>query len=1167
MPTGRSTFCDGLSRRDFFHAGSLAYLGLGLTDLLSLKALGAVNPQKDVNCILLFLSKRMQAARLLLLVFGLAAICSPQTTAGLAGTISDPTGAVVPGGRASVVNQETGARREATTNEKGLYQFTLLPPGNYSVTVQKEGFKTLTQDRIRLEVNQAARIDLVLQVGTVSETVEVHATTPLLQSSTSSLGYVIEIKSVSDLPLNGRNFAALAVLGPGVVGVGYSASGTVGSGARPDDMRPGTELFSNGNREQSNNFMLDGVDNNFRRNGLITLRPSVEAIREFKIQTNLFAAEQGRNPGATINVVTKSGTNQWHGSAYEFLRNDRLDARDFFNEKRPGVEKPPFRHNQFGASLGGPIARDQAFFFTNYEGSRRRRGTTTVSNTVPTEAMRRGDFSGVRDIFDPFTVRPQAGNASGFARTAFVNRQIPASRFDSVAGRLIQAYPLPDRPGLQSNHSTNPKQVQDWDQGDARVDWNFSSDTTLFGRVSRQDTLTQPPSTFGLRNVPGLDQPLSLGNDNTFAGHSNLVAYHAVAAGTHVFSPSLILDARMGFGRFNLHHLKVGASQGARLGEKLGIRNANQGPVSDGVPIFAPANYTGIGGPASLPTIRLENTFNPVVNFTHTRGGHSFRWGLNLIRRQIIDFQTNRGDGRFNFDRQFTSDPNNAGATGDTMASLLLGTASGMEQDFLLVWAGLRTLELSPYLQDDWKITSRLTLNLGLRYEYSPPPVEVADRWANFNVLTGKMLIAGVNAGRTVGVEPDRNNLAPRFGFAYRLRQTTVVRGGYGIFYNTQGNGAAVFRLHRHLPFGPINVEDINQFSANPRRVQDGLRPIPVIDLRTLAENPAGSFNAIPANYKTGYAQQFNLTVEQEIRRFQAVVKAGFVGNLARQVDSTFNINQPEPGPAPPAQRRPLRFVAPQVVNATFADTTGISNYHSLQVSAEKRFTASLGFISAYTWSHSIDNVPLQQGGGSDGPVPQDARFRFLDRGASAFDIQHRFTVGANYALPFGKGRRFRPGAAWANKAFADWQVSLGLTAQSGLSFTPTLANSVSNAGASRPDRLSSGNLAQRDPARYLDTSFNVAGAAWATPRQFTFGNGGRNILRGPGRTNLDFSVFKHFPINEKLRLMLRGEFFNLFNHPQFDLPNASIGSPNAGRILATVGTPRDIQFSLRLSF
>jgi hypothetical protein len=1087
-----------------------------------------------------------------------------QTSAGIRGSVLDSSGALIPGASVLVTNLETGAKRETVSNENGSYQIPLLQPGPYSIMARKQGFKQLARD-VRLELNQVADIDFNMETGAVSETVEVQASAPLLEPSTSSVGQVIETKAVSDLPLNGRNFAQLAILGPGVTGVGYAASGTIGSGTRPDDMRPGTELFSNGNREQSNNFMLDGVDNNFRRNGLITLRPSVEAVREFKIQTNLFQAEQGRNPGATINVITKSGSNAFHGSVYEFFRNSQLDAKNFF--AKPGAPKAQYQQNQFGGSLGGPIRRDKLFFFADYEGYRKRQGTFASVNTVPTPAMRNGDFSAVRPIYNPFSVHPAAGTTSGYARDPFSGNRIPQSMFDSVTSRLIQAYPLPDTAALANNQVTNPVLGQSWDQGDIRVDYNLGANTTLFGRFSQQDTLTLPPATFGQRTIPGLSVPVGLGNSTTYAGTNDLVAHHAVIAGTHVFSPTLILDARFGYGRFHLNALKDGASPGANLGEKLGVKNANQGPFSYGLPIFAPSSYSGVGGPAALPTLRLENTFNPNVTMTKVSGAHTIKFGTSIVRRQIIDFQTNQGDGLFNFDPTFTSNPNSTGTTGDSMASFLLGTASGISQDFLLVWPGIRTMEIGSVLQDDWKVAAQLTLNLGLRYEYTPPPVEVHNQWANINLATGKLLLAGVNTDRQVGVQNDGNNWAPRFGFAYQARPHTVIRGGFGIFYNTQGNGSALFRLHRQLPFGPSYSATVDQFSASPARVQDGLPPIPRIDTQTLINNPSGNFNIVPPNYKTGYAEQGNFGIEQEIPGWELVLKAAYVFNLGRQVDSNFNINTPDPGPGSPASRRPLRNILPNVVNATYGDTTGISNYHSLQVSAERRFRNGLGWLGSYTYSHSIDNVPLQQGGGADGPIPQDIRYRFLDRGTSGFDIKHRTSQSVIYDLPFGKGRHFGVSNSFANAILGGWQVNGILTVQTGLPFTPTLATSVSNAGGSRPDRLTSGAVANPTIAHWFDTSFNTSGAAWATPRQYTYGNAGRNILRGPGRTNLDFSAFKLIPITERCQLQFRGEFFNIFNHPQFDLPNTTIGSTGAGVISSTVGSPRDIQLSLRLTF
>jgi hypothetical protein len=1088
-----------------------------------------------------------------------------QTSAGVNGMILDSSGAAMPDTQVTVTNLETGAKREATTNESGGYQFTLLQPGRYSIAARRQGFKQVTRDGIQLEVNQVARVDFSLEPGAVSETIEVRAAAPMLESNTSSVGQVIEQKAVSDLPLNGRNFAQLAILGPGVVGVGYGASGTIGSGTRPDDMRPGTELFSNGNREQSNNFMLDGVDNNFRRNGLITLRPSVEAVREFKIQTNLFQAEQGRNPGATINVVTKSGSNTFHGSVYEFFRNTQLDAKNFF--AKAGAPKAQYQQNQFGASLGGPIRRDKLFFFADYEGFRKRQGTFASVNTVPTVAMRDGDFSGVRPIYDPFTVRAAAGTASGYTRDPFPGSVIPKNRMDTVTSRLIQAYPLPYNSDLVNNQITNPVLGQIWDQGDFRVDYNIDNQNTFFARYSQQNTLTLPPSTFGLRSVPGLPNPVGLGNSTTYTGTSDLVAHHIVAAGTHVFSPTFILDARFGFGRFNLHGLKDGAEPGANLGEKLGVKNSNQGPFSWGFPIFSPASYTGIGGAAAMPTIRLENTFNPNVNFTKIKGSHTIKFGTNIVRRQIIDFQLNQGDGLFSFSPAFTTDPNNAGKTGDSMASFLLGTSSGVSQDFLLVWPGIRAIEIGSFLQDDWKVSARLTLNLGIRYEYTPPPVEVNNQWATLDLKAGKLLLAGVNSDRRVGVTNDGNNWAPRFGFAYQLRSHTVVRGGFGIFYNTQGNGSALFRLHRQLPFGPNYSATVDQFSASPTRVQDGLPPIPPVDTASVIANPSGNFNVVPPGYKTGYAQQGNLGIEQEIPQWTMVLKVAYVTNFARQVDSNFNINTPDPGPGTPQSRRPLRNILPNVVNATYGDTSGKANYHSLQVTAERRFTKGLSWLGSYTYSHSIDNVPTQQGGGQEGPVPQDIRYRFLDRGSSSFDIRHRTTQSFIYDLPFGKDRHFAIANPLANALFGGWQVNGILTVQGGLPFTPVLATTLSNSGSSRPDRIGSGELSNPTIARWFDTSFGTPGAAWANPAQYTYGNGGRNILRGPGRTNIDGSIFKVAQLSERCRLQFRAEFFNVLNHPQFDLPNGTIGSAAAGTISSTVGSPRDIQFSLRLSF
>ncbi|MBI3684208.1 MAG: carboxypeptidase regulatory-like domain-containing protein, partial [Acidobacteria bacterium] len=479
---------------------------------------------------------RLYSQFTLLSLFALgAAMLFGQATSQLTGIVTDNTGAVVAGAEVTVTNANTGNERKATSNDSGIYTVPFLTPDRYTITVSRPGFRLVKREGIRLEVNQTARVDFQLELGAVTETVNVTAAAPLIDSDTSAIGQVIERKAIEDLPLNGRNFVQLAILGPGVVGVGFGARGTIMSGTRPDDLRPGSELFANGNREGSNNFLMDGVDNNERLTLAIVLRPSVEAVREFKIQTNLFAAEQGRNAGAAVNVITKSGTNEWHGSAYEYLRNNALDARNYFAT----TAAPALRQNQFGASFGGRIVRNRLFFFSNYEGYRRRQERTFV-NTVPTLEMRNGNFTNIRDVFDPATTRAQAGTASGFVRDPFPARIIPSNRWDAVTRKLITAYPAPISAALVANQITNPKERQMWDQGDVRVDWNWNDRNTVFGRFSRQDTTTTRPSTFAPVSITGISTPVSLGNEDTFAGDSNLKAYNSVLSWIRTFTPAFL---------------------------------------------------------------------------------------------------------------------------------------------------------------------------------------------------------------------------------------------------------------------------------------------------------------------------------------------------------------------------------------------------------------------------------------------------------------------------------------------------------------------------------------------------------------------------------------------------------------------------------------------------
>jgi hypothetical protein len=1077
------------------------------------------------------------------------------TTADLVGTIRDASGSIVPGVTVTVTNEATGVTRTAVTAESGTYVFTALPPGMYRLTAELTGFRKVERTGVELQVNQRALIDVELAVGLVTESIKIEGGPPLLESQSSVLGTVIQERQVQELPLNGRNFVQLATLAPGVSGAGTGMRGTIMSGTRPDDLRPGTELFVNGNRENSNNYLYDGIDNNTRLTLVIVMRPNVEAIQEFKVQTNLYSAEQGRNPGGQINVVTKSGGNSFQGAVYGFLRNDKFDANNFF-ANRAGQDKPPFRQHQFGGAVGGPILRNRTFFFTDYDGFRQDLGRVFVT-TVPTEKMRRGDFTEVGTIYDPLTTVAQPGGT--FTRQPFPGNVIPQDRWDPVTAKLMNAYPLPTSTALANNLVTTPTRTQDWNQFDVRIDHAQSTHDSFLGRYSRSQTATVNPYTFPQVQLAGLSKPVGLGNEDTFAGPSELLAEHAVVGWSHIFSSRLLLDSRVGYNHFNLEFTQRDVEPGDQLGEQLGVPNANQQDAQAGIPIFSPAGYTGIGHSRSLPILRHEKTFQYVANLTFAADRHTLKAGFDVRRRHMGEFQTNRGNGRFNFTSNITNNPaNNSG--GHAMAAFLLGAPSLIEQDYLLVDAAIRTTEYGAYFSDDWRATSKLTLNLGLRYELDTPATETSNNWANFDPATATVLIAGRNGvSETAGIRTYKKMFAPRVGFAYVLTPRTVVRGGAGLFWNTPGHGGNALRLHRHVPFGPIySFNPGNQFVT--RRVSDGFPAIPALD-PTLADNPSGSVIGVEPNYRPGYAQQFNLTVERELPA-SLLLKASYVGNLGRHLDTTYNLNQAVPGPGAVNNRRPFFAVRPTLADVTWAVSDGTASYHALQFSAEKRLTHGVSGLVSYAYGHSIDTVGQSFGGGADGPLPQDPRNRAADRGNSPFDMRHRLTIAWTYALPFGPGRRWLSDEGAMAYVFGGWQLNGLHLFQTGLPFTPTLAAATVNTGTgSRPDRAADGALSDPTVDRWFDP------AAFTTPAQFTYGNAGRNILYGPGRVNVDLSLFKEFSVGQDVRLQFRVEFFNLLNTPQFDLPNAAIGTAAAGTITSIVGTPRQIQFGLKALF
>ena len=1099
-----------------------------------------------------------------LVVSLLACFCFPAfgqiASSDLSGSVLDSSGAGIANARVVATNLGTNRIHDTVSNATGNYNLPLLPPGDYTVTAEAPGFKKIVQKGLNLQINQQASLDFKLEIGQVSDTVEVTAAAPLLESESSSLGTVVSEKLVNQLPLNGRNFIQLATLSPGVNGVGFSAGGTIMSGARPDDRRPGTEIFSNGNREGSNNFLYDGIDNNERLTLSIVLRPAVEAVREFKIQTNLYGADVGRNSGAVVDVITKSGTNKPHGSLFEFLRNSAMDSRNFFSPK--GTAFPSFRLNQFGGSFGGPVmfpkiydGHNKTFFFVDYEGYRRTSQQLLLGN-VPTVKMRTGDFTEAAIIYDPLTTR---ANGSGFLRDAFPGNVIPANRFDPIALKMVRAYPQPTSSGRFNNYLANLIQNQNWNQGDARIDHQITSRDNFFARWSIQNTETHVPSSFPTTTIPGISQPLNLGDEGSFAGTSFSPDQHAVASYAKVFSPRLVNEVRVGFNRFRLDYTADQFAPGAALGNQLGVPNANVTPNEQNLPIFSPSSYIGIGQTRSLPIFRRENTFQYVDNITYNTGTHTIKAGVDFRRRQLTIYQTNQGNGRFNFSPAFTDSRNPAGSGGDSAASFLLGYGTSIVHDYTLNWPGERGFEVGLYIADDWKVTRKLTVNLGFRWDYFSPYKEVANRWANFNLRTAKIDIAGQNGvDEYAGVKPYKKNFGPRFGFAYQIMPHTVIRGGYGLFYNPTGSEGGSLRLFRQLPFGSTVTVSPGDIFVGPR-VSDGFAPLQPVDFK-LAQNPFGAMISVDPNFRPSFAQQFNATVEHEISPWAMVVKTAVVGNLGRHLYNTYNANQPIPGAAATNTRRPLYGIAPSISDVSYFVSNGLSNYYAFQLTVDKRLSKGLSGLLGYTWAHAIDNVPLEFGGGAAGPLPQDPRNLAAERGNSIIDIRHRLTASYLYELPFGKGKPMLNYGGVANVLLGGWQTNGILAIQTGLPFSPVLQTSTTNGTGSRPDVVGTVTY-----PRTLQRWFSPG--AYGQPAPFTYGNSGRNTLSGPGRWNWDMSLFKNFVIKDQTRFEFRAEAFNIFNHPQFGLPNANIGNAQVGTITGTVGNPRQLQMGLRFQF
>ena len=1066
------------------------------------------------------------------------------------GVVHDASGAAIGGAKVTVVNTNTNYTRTESTTPAGEFLFASLPLGEYTLTVEQAGFDQFIEKGIVLQVDQHVRVEVAMHVGQLSEKVTVEAEAPLVNTVNGESAQVIDRTRVEQLPLNGRNFTQLIQL---TSGTNAGATGDTQNNLVINQFRGGTNFTANGMRTLYNNFILDGIDNNedaWNFGGVVIL-PVIDAIQEFKVSTGDFSSEFGRAAGGVVNVQTRSGTNQYHGNLFEFLRNSSFDATDFFNNLN-GQAKPEFRQNQYGGTFGGPIKHDRLFFFTDYQGSRMVRGIPFV-DSVPTLAERTGDFSSSKlpVIYDPSTTTASSTSATGFIRTPFPGNVIPSSRFDPLATHFVTFFPTPNtNPGAIANNLINdPIWSRGGDQGDVRIDYNLGSKGSLFGRYSNDHANQDFPNDL-------------VTAANPFGGNSrgnmiNLAAQNAGIDLTYLATPAVVLEGRLGFSRFNFFGQPLGAGSPE-------VPSVQVPGVSPGAPSATSLTITGLTafGPTSgLPNHSVQNTFQYVFNTTYTRGRHSIKTGIDFRRLQHNNFFVSTPpSGIFDFASGTTSQTGLTGG-GVGFATFLLGQPDSIGRGFIAGGVGRRNIELGAYVQDEFKATDRLNLSLGIRYDLFTPIYEIHNRLSYLDTNTGHLIVPSDSPfGRGLR-RTNTLDLGPRAGLAYRLPDSTrtVLRAGYGISYIEEygGNGANELQnppnaFSQNLTYSTIQ--------PSPTTFSQGIPPMGPINL----DNPPGNIDMINPLIKPASAQQWDVSLQREFGK-SWMAEGAYVGTKSTHLYEITDANQAIPGPGAIPNRRPLFLLAPNVLTS-IADGVGNSTYNSFQGKLQKRLSHGFYAVLAYTWSKNISDGDALSNGVTGVAIftnAQDAYNRHLEKGDADFDIPQRFVGSYGWELPFGSQKRYLNQSRALNRLVGGWQVSGITTLSSGAPYDLQVSPNTLNTGTpQRPNRIGSGALS--DPTIY--EYFNLA--AFTVPALYTFGNAGRNVLRGPGLHTFDISAVKDTTFLERYRLQFRTEFFNAFNTPQFNPPGNTIGTPTAGIISSTrFATNRQIQFVMKLFF
>jgi hypothetical protein len=1126
------------------------------------------------------------------LVFTPLATYGQVTTGTILGTISDSSGQVVPGAHVTIREVNRGTTVGHVTDTSGSYTAPFLVPGTYAVEVQLDGFRRWVRTGIVVQVNDRVRVDAALEVGGLEETTIVTASLPIVRADSSEIGTVIEERAIKELPLNGRNFAALVYLTPGIT---PGQAGENLSGASTFNPRGASNFNALGHQANTNAWLIDGIDNNEYTFNTVMVSPSVEQVREFKVLSGVFPAEFGRGAGV-VSVSTKSGTNELRGTVFEYVRDDRFDARNFFVRKTALPDggfrvdpKPPFSRNQFGAALGGAVVipgfyngRNKTFFFADYAGLQEERGLTFV-NTVPTAAARIGDFSDFRDrngnlivIYDPLTTRlnptfdrsrPVSASNPQFLRDPFPGNRIPQNRLHPVGTNIASIYPLPNGPGNFDNYiSTANRDISD-NVFSGRIDHRVSEKSSFFVRFNWGRFALDAPQGQAqccLPTPPEAAARFDLGPWVAGIQNTRLTTHGAAFNHSWVLRNNLINEIRTGYARTVPFTFQ--SDFGRRAAESLGIHGINVTEFTTGLPNLNIADFTGLsGGPAFLPVNPKQFHYQVENALVWLKGRHSFKFGYRFVDRWPSPFTNTDTRGSITFGRSFVNNPaTNTGGTG--LAGALLGYINSASRGFLVEPYTLRTQEHGAFVQDDFKVNRRFTVNAGLRYEVFRADTEENDRLTNFDPVNLRLIYAGEDgASRSVNKKTQMGNLAPRLGLTYDLLGDgrTILRSGFGVTYFPVQASASNL-LGQQVPY---TISQNVSTETNPLdfgrvpTIDNPFPPIAPVKPRSTAELNAANPRVLGHSFEneTSYAQQWHLGVERQLFPTMAV-ELTYAGSAGKNLLFCYNPNEVQPGLGTQASRR-LTQPLSNLSNMVQCDPRNRSTYHSGQLKVTQRFTSGLQFLVSYTYGKSLDYGGSAASGGGAVGNPQTVTNLAAGKGPSGFDVRHRAVMSYVYELPWGPGRRWLDGGGVLGAVVGGWQLAGITTLTTGRPFTVFLAQGVNNGAPSWPNRTGSGRL--DNPS--VDLWFNTAD--FVAPPANTYGDSGRGILYAPGHVNVDTSLSKRFTVFGRSNAEFRWDAFNLFNHPGFGFPNASIGSPTAGRITSTVVDNRSMQFALKFNF